>query len=305
MPTVTGYPPAVPTISGNALTIDLWLNSPARVQRSLERLTALRFLADRVFDTGPQATGGAVVYDQVVANDLFTDRDVEEIAPLGEVPLLTESAPTPKVAKTAAWGGAFEISVQQIRRNRIDIVRREFAKLANTVLRKVDAKALAEMDAAVTAGVSNTFGGASWSAGGTTDATLLGNIIDARGLIDNPDNGYMASILLLNPAQRDSIAKRPELLKLLTGIAGATIRQGIDITVGEIDGLSIFVSNRVTAGTAWIAQAGAIGGISDEAPLQTETIPLPKQRGVRIQAVREFAAYVDQPKAMVKLTGIS
>ncbi len=303
MPTLTPYPPSPATIDAQGrLTIDTWLRNPVRVQRRLEDLTRARFIADQFFATGPEAVGGAVLFDQVTAQDLFMARDVQQVAPGQEIPILTDEAPTPRLAAVAKWGGAVYITDEQRDRNQYDVAARQTAKLANTVLRKVDAVALATLEAAPI----NVEAGTSWALGSaTTDAAIVQQLIKARGLINNPDNGYEADIMLANPAQRDQIASRLELLKLLTGTAGPTLAEGIDRVVGRILGLDVFVSNRVPVGTIYIAQRRVIGGISNETPLRTEVIPERRSEKTWIQSTRRLVPYVTDPKAATKLVGIA
>lgn len=303
MPPLTPYPPAPPTIDGSGnITLGMWLAAPARVRRRLEDLTRARFIADQLFATGPAATGGAVVFDQVVTSDLYMSRDVQQIAPGQEIPILTDEAPVPKVAAVAKWGGADYITDEARDRNNFDVAARKTQKIANTVLRKVDAVAIATLDAAPL----NTSTGTSWAVGGaTTDQQILQQLIAARGLIDNPDNGYVADVALANPAERDKLASRIELLKLLTGMNAPVIAEGTDRVVARILGLDLFVSNRVPAGTIYIAQRRVIGGVSNETPLQTEVIPERRSQKTWIQSTRRLVPYVTDPKAATRLTGIA
>lgn len=302
-PLLTPYPPASPTIDANGnITLSTWLRTPTRVVRRLEDLTRARFIADQLFATGPEAVGGAVLFDQVIASDLFMARDVQQIAPGQEIPILTDEAPTPRLAAVAKWGGAVFITDEQRDRNAYDVAARQTTKLANTVLRKVDAVAIATLEAAPI----NAATGTSWAVGGTTtDAQILQQLIAARGLIDNPDNGYQADIMLGNPAERDKLASRIELLKLLTGANAPVIADGVDRVVARILGLDFFVSNRVPPGTIYIAQRRVIGGVSNETPLQTEVIPERRAQKTWIQSTRRLVPYVTDPKAATKLTGIA
>jgi hypothetical protein len=91
------HPLGPPTVTGATITVDSALKSPTRVTRTLMDLTLQRFFADRVFTNAGGVTGGAVIYDELIANDLYADRDIERVVAQGqpgqmrvEQPLATE-----------------------------------------------------------------------------------------------------------------------------------------------------------------------------------------------------------------------
>ena len=137
MPFSQTYPPAAPTITGDTITVAIWLADVPRVARVLNDLAQQRYISGRIFATGPRATGGAIIFDQVTTTDLFLGRDVEVIAPAQDFPILTDTAPTPLTAAVAKWGGRVFVSDEARDRNRMDVLRREMTKLSNTLVRKV------------------------------------------------------------------------------------------------------------------------------------------------------------------------
>src|SRR5436190_9267524 len=111
------HPLGPPTLTGTTMTIDSAVNAPTRVTRSLMDLTLQRFFADRVFTSAGGVSGGAVVYDEIVANDLYSDRDIQRVAPGDEFPLVTSSRRFPKVAEVEKWGGKFFVTIEARDRN--------------------------------------------------------------------------------------------------------------------------------------------------------------------------------------------
>jgi hypothetical protein len=75
------FPLASPTISGTTVTVDLALQQPTRITRRIADITLERFIATRIFAQGGGVSGGAVVFDQAVLNELYLTRDVEQRAP--------------------------------------------------------------------------------------------------------------------------------------------------------------------------------------------------------------------------------
>lgn len=297
MPTpVTPYPVAAPTISGNAITLDLFLRTPARVTRVLTNLALQRFVADLIFGNGPQATGGAVMYDQLSDNDLFLLRDVQQIAPGGEYPILTDEAPIPKVAAVSKWGGRVFVTDEARDRNAFDVARRQLTKLMNTIVRKVDTVAIAALAASPT----RTFVGSDWTSASAD--TIIANLINAAGLVNNPDLGYVVDTVLLNPIQADELLMNKDFRAALQAASPTSILR--DGTLGRMLNMDFYKSNRVAAGTAWIVQKGQIGGISDEVPMATKTYRQEDSDKTWIQGARRVVPYVTDPLAAVAVSGI-
>lgn len=296
MPYSTTYPPGPPSIANDLLTVSIYLANVPRVQRIIDDLTLNRFIADRLYAPGPIATGGAVLYDQVSAGDFFLARDVEKIMPGQEYPILTDTAPTPKIAAVDKWGGQVFITDEQRDRNQINVFQRETRKLANTVVRKVDTIALAVLAAAPL----NTFSGSDWTA--ATGATMIANLIDAASLINDPDMGYVADLVILNPVQFNELLKNKDFRDAMqANNENSMLRDGV---VGDFLNMTFARSNRVTAGTGFVAASRMVGAISDEVPLNTVVY---REEGIDstfIKSSRRLVPYVTDPKAAVAISGI-
>src|SRR3954469_22697122 len=118
MPVATvAHPLGPPVISGTTITVDTMLNQPTRVTRMIMDLTLQRFIADRVFASAGGVSGGAVVYDQAILNELYTDRDVQRVAPGEEFPIITSSRQAPKLAQVEKWGGKVFVTDEARDRN--------------------------------------------------------------------------------------------------------------------------------------------------------------------------------------------
>lgn len=299
MPDLLPYPPSAPMISGSNITVDAFLADVARVNRTVNRLANQRFVADVIFGEGPQATGGAVIYDQVTASDLFLARDVQEIAPGAEFPILSDTVPTPKVAAVTKWGGRLFITDEQRDRNRIDVLRRVMTKLTNTIVRKVDAVAIATLEAANTAALTLTYGGADWT---NTANSVFAQLAQLHLLVDQLDMGYELDTLLINPTQGADLLSRDDIRNAFTDSGrDAIVRNG---TIGRLSRFDIIQTNRITAGTGWAVQRRMVGGISEETPLRARSYYEEKNERTWVQGSRRLVPYITDPKAAVKLTGI-
>lgn len=299
MPPVTAYPPAPPTINGENITVSVFLNNPARVERAIRDLSKERFIADRIFTGGPTASAGAVVYDQVTENDLYTERDVQEITPISEFPILNGAEPVPLVALVKKWGGSVLLSYEAVRRNRKDLLRRELIRLRNTIVRKVDTVAVATLDAAP---IQTDTVAAPWSGG---SAAIIEDIEGAKSIIEGVDMGYVADLVLLNPLEALAVRTDEDIRQALPRESRANnLIDGRATDLDGILGLNWFVSNRVPAGTVRVLDSRMLGGISDEIPgPYSRVINEEKREAWRIMAARVPTMYVTDPKAAVRLTG--
>lgn len=293
----TGYSPAPPSISGSAITLETWLNNPARVQKAITDLTAERFLADRIYATGPQATAGAVVYDQVTEAELYTTRDVQAIGEGAAFPMLGTGEGAPKVALVTKWGGALPFSYEAIRRDRRDLLGRGLTRLRNTIVRKVDAVGMAALNAAP---VHTMAASGDW----TTAATdIISDVETARSTVEEADLGYEITAAIINPAQALDFRKDADIRAALPRETPAANMLGARDLSGFLRIPNWYVSNRQTAGTVHLLAEGEIGGISDELPLYSRTIDEQMRERYVVQAARIPVPYVTDPKAAIKVTG--
>ena len=292
----TPYPQAAPTISGQNVTVSAFLRTPARVQRAIENLAALRFIADVIFGAGPAATGGSVIYDQVLGQDaLFTERDVQEIEPGSEFPILNTGESTPLVAVARKWGGEVMITDEAVRRDARDRLAREMTRLRNTIVRKVDTVAMAVLRAAPHLALAAT---ADW---GTTPGAAITDLGRIAHAVSSLDMGYEVDTVFLNPAQeldlmldekiRTALPRESSTVPIATG------------KLGRLMGMDFIVSNRLNPGEVLGVDRGMPGGISDEVPLYARPIYDERRETTFIHGARVAVPYVTDPKAVVILTG--
>jgi len=293
------YAPLVPTVDANGIigNLEFWLNQPARVQRVARSLVNQRFVADVIFGTGPQASGGAVMYDQVTENDLYLTRDVQEIQAGADYPVLTDEAPTPKMAAVKKWGGRVFVTDEDRDRNAYNVVTRELTKLGNTVIRKVDGVAIASLLAAPI--LSDV--GTDWSDPVAGDP--IGDIVNGRQLSNALDMGYELDTVLINSQEEASLLGIKTFRESLSDPSKDAIVRGANL--GKVMRMDFIVSNRITPGEAIILERGTVGGISNEVPYQTKTYREEGADKTWVQGSRRVVPYVTDPKAVVRLTGLA
>lgn len=294
MPTApVAHPLGPPSLSGSDITVDLMLNQPTRITRMIMDLTLQRFIADRIFASAGGVTGGAVVYDQATENELYASRDVERVAPGAEFPLITSERLVPKVAEVEKWGGKTFITDEARERNQSVVFTNHMRQIANTIVRKINQRAIEELEASITL-TSQKFDGNDWgdvtTAGTSADSAEkypLRDFAHADALAEQDELGISYNLLLLNPQEY-------EQLVILYGVAG------LRSLLADI-GKSVYVSNRVTAGTGYFIAEGQVGELRTEKPLGTETWREEKTERTWVQSSVRPVMYVTNPYAVLKV----
>lgn len=297
-PGVIYNPLAPPTVSGTTFTVDFALNNPTRViTPMLIDLTLQKFFVDRVFASGGGVTGGAVIYNELEANDLYASRDVQRIAPGAEFPIITFQRRVPKVAAVEKWGGKFPFTWEARDRNDSVQFANAVRQLANTIVRKINQRGVAILDAFITAN-SRTIAGVSWGAvvtGGSSQtnhtgwpARDLGKLLQTA---ETDEMGQRFNLIIMNPVD----------YFVLFSIYG----DKLDALLASFD-ISIFVTNRVAAGAFYAVAENQVGEMRLEQPLQTRSWD--DADGIEqtwIQSSVRPVMFANNAFAVLKVTGIT
>ena len=295
------YPPPSPTAAGSLITVDAFLQDPLRVYKVISDLTLQRFVADMIYSPGGTATGGAVIFDQVIANRLFMTRDVQSITPGSEFPILTDEQDVPLVARTVKWGGAAVITYEERDRDRRDILRRELTKLRNTIVRKVDAVAVATIRAAP---IQSVVASAPWSGGSASAGKIFDDIMTGLTVIDKLDMGYRLDTALISPTTELRLVTNGNLRDQIWKSRGVVTSPLASGRLEGLLGLTYYVSNRISDGEVILLPSQQAGSISDEKPLYTRVVDQPERERILIMGARLTVPYVTDPLSVVRITGI-
>ncbi|HEU5046148.1 MAG TPA: major capsid protein [Nocardioidaceae bacterium] len=302
-PNPVAHPLAAPTITGTDITVDLMLDQPTRVTSYLMDITLQRFLLDRLFTSPGGVSGGAVVYDVMQENDLYSDRDVQPIAPGGEFPVVTSHRLAPRVAEVEKYGGKFFFTDEARDRNDQTAFRNEATRLGNTIVRKLNTRAVAVLEDAIAnnGGFSN-FVGNDWAtaipngSNPTPPAeTPAADFAMAQLMADQRELGIQYNVALVNPAQLNA------LRLFYTGTGNSN---GLETMLSDNGYDEVFASNRVPAGTAYFVAEGQLGEMRLEKPLATETWREPENERTWVQSGVRPVMFVNNAFAVVKATGL-
>lgn len=294
---VPQHPLDPPTLSGNRITVDLMLNAPTRITRFIRDLTLQRFIADRIFTSAGGVTGGAIVYDQATANELYPTRDPQQVAPGTEFPLAGDDRPVPKVAPVEKYGQKAFITFEARDRNDAQYFQRQLTKIGNGIVRKINARAIEVLEAAVTEHSRST-PGQDWS-----DVTLEGNSPTAAA--DRPTADFAAAWLSAETDELgvvyDTWIVNPQELANLVIAYGDKLN-----AVLESSGVrEMYASNRVTAGTAYAVAAKQVGEMRLEQPMRTVRWTEEKTEREWVQTSVRPVMVVTDPFSVLKFTGLA
>jgi hypothetical protein len=289
-PLAPSHPFGPPVVSGTTVTVDQMLKSPTRITRMIMDITRERFIADRIFASGGGVTGGAVVYDQAQANEMYLGRDVEQIAVGSEFPLVTSDQLAPQTALVEKWGGkTFIFDEARDRNDTVGFVK-VIRQLANTITRKLNQRAIAELEKALV-GAGRTVTGNNWATyNPELTAPALSPAYDfgrADMQATNEEMGVNYNLWLINP--QEALA--------LTAIYGPAISSP---AMPEF-----YSSPRVLPGTAYVIEAGQVGQMRIEKPLYTTTWREEKVERTWTQSGVRPLWFVDDLFRILKFVGLA
>lgn len=295
------HPLGPPSISGTDLTVDVALQQPTRITRTIEDLTLQKFLVDKVFTNGGGVSNGAVLYDIAEENELYLTREVEPIAPGGEYPIVDGARRAPAIAEVEKWGGKMFITDEARDRNEAALFARKIRQLGNTIVRRNNTNTMAVLDAAVSKW-SRTMEGTNWQAVKTAGSEAssaqkwpLADLAHVSAQAEIDEKGIEFNLMILNPQE----------FQAGTAIYGGS--GGFTSVLREM-GYDYFVSNRQTAGKAKVVAAGQVGQYRVEQPITSVTYRSgdgeDTDRTWTKSSVRPVQ-FVDNPYAIVELTKLA
>lgn len=292
-----------PTISGTTITVDSLTRPVTRIPAQIFELVSRNqgYFADRIFRGGPVVVGGAVVYQEVLPTDLFLDptQSLRPRAPGSEAPNVGALRPVEKIARPESLSGWFEVHDEQRRRNEASTITTLITRIANTFADRMQTRALAVANAAVTTwgrtAASVGWAAAAAAAGGTVNVARTTQPQATFALMlrtfENDRTGQRPNVVVLNPTDAFN-------LRLIVGpdnIGAFLANYGID---------EMLVSPAQTAGTALFLVRGGIGYILFEKALATEYVREGK-RFTDVYVSEATPVFVAQDaSAVLALTGI-
>jgi hypothetical protein len=304
------------------LTVQALLKSPELLSRELINLVYKRLVADRLFVAGTpeQVAGGAMRYQEL--ESIFVDDDPSEIAEGADFPL-TDWSEAVKTEPVRQYGYSTRITNLAIRRNQRDMVQRGLVKLANRLVRFIDAKAMANLENTTKyPAIQTQAASAVWTTAGTDIKGDIGKGQELLELKDNGYNGFSGATLVVHTKRRDDFFNNTGLLALLP--RESREQQILTGRMPTFMGLrEIIFTPQITETVGILIDTSIAGTIADELPDASEQWasydPGPGFKTIyvkvegdgkpevhkRVSAGRWPAIALTQPDAVVKFTGIA
>lgn len=282
----------IPELDGRRLTVDVALKQPNILRSRIAALADDQILLPKMFHPlGSKVDAGGLLYSVVQASDFFTT-DVEKRTPGAEYRVVEGVDPEPKLALVADWGGKYQITDEQRRRNDVSYLDQQTTQLVNTITRKLD---VAAMQAIAAAGVGTIVPASNWE-----DLVFVGpldqitpsadrptaHLAEAQELADLEELGVTLDLLVVHPTQAR---------QLRTAYA-----EGLDDMLKSA-GLEMFANPRIPQGEAYVVEKGMVGTIGFEAPLTVEVYDDRSTRSTWVQAYAVPAFAVDRPYAAKRI----
>ena len=305
---------------GPKLTVSEMLEDPTFIpQRVVDGMQG-QFLEDLFFRQAESNKG--VVAFREAAGQYLAD-DAEEIAEFGEIPVSAPELGQLRAAYGIKSGEAIRISYEMRNENKVDQVNRHIQALEKTMIRHGIQATLGVFKSAK---VQELQVSSQWTGGDPVK-----DVFDAVELVQsahedddlNRQFDYEPNTILLHPASYTKLVRNEQMQKYYIGNAALDnpifLDQNGDSIFGGLRNTELFGTLRVATsrlieqGTAYVFEAQGVGFKSDTMPL-TAT-PMYSEGGDsqlggptmswRSDLVRKRAIAVDNPKAIVKLTGIA
>lgn len=292
------YPLGTPSVSGNSYTVDLMLKEPTRINAYVSNVALYGYFAERIFNNGGGVSGGALLYTQLTKNDLFPSRRAQTVSPGAEIPEVTFDRPAPKTAQVEKIGGRFPVTYEARDRNDLSAVQNEGTKLGNDIRDQLHTRALAELDANITAiGSDVQVTGTSWAdAAALTLTTTANNLLPAADFAElqkraaNQRLGTNFNLLIVNPQEAANF-------DIIYGGQGQSVLARY--------GMEMIATPLVAAGTAYAVQEGQVGQVRYEQPLMTTSYEEKSNERFWVQSTVRAVYAVTNPYNAVKLTGLA
>jgi hypothetical protein len=309
MATSLQFPPAAPTLSGDIVSANRFLNNTPWLMRALRSIADQMFISPQLLKGQYYTTSGSIGYQQ--NETIYADRAPSAVNPGAEYPQTPISLGTAQLANTVKWGEDGPVTDEAINRFQIDAVRDALIKLANSMIQQIDSVALSAISSAVT---QNTACIKSWT-GSAGAPSILRDVLLAVQSIKNLKQGYNPDTVLVDLTTWAYAISDPTLSLLIPREARDTPVFTGQMT--KIAGMNWVTSpNLPTNGVATIVDSNLFGGFVDEllpAPgymrddngIQMKSIREDKVDQYLVRARRITVPIVREPAAAWKITGVA
>ena len=299
---------AYTSLDGPRITVDALLKDPLNIPALVLSMMDQKFIVDAVLRPGGLAESGAVRYWE--STPMFADDTPEIRAEFAEVPVVPTSVGTPRVVFAHERAMAIMVSDEMRRRRVVDPVNQQLTQVQNTMVYSWNNAFFSAVIANAnvqTLAVSNA-----WA---TTNATIRADIANAVSMIETAQVasslgfqqplGFEADTMIIGYGTKNTLLQSDSFAKPYLGDIASENLQYTGVLPNKIFNLDVLLTHQMPAGNAIIMQRGRAGFVADELPMQATPLYRDEPRKAsRSDVQRASAVGLDQPKAIVVLTGI-
>lgn len=297
----------------NAPTVKQYLKEPTLIRDAINDLATDQFITESLFTQGYNAQGGAVKYMQEAVKKYveegYDPAEDFSIAEGTEFHQVYQTEPAEVVEKVKKYALEGWITFEDEERNQLGSLARLTKRMMNTMVKYFDSTALNLLATHSSIPNQARSGGAGNQWSNTANTTIIDDIMIAADTVNNyQDADYTANTLVVSQTVYSWMRRNKALQDLFDNpnlpAAASDLRFGGQIS--QLAGIPLLVSPFMRNDMAFVMERGAVGGIADEVPLTL----LPIERVARferiyVRAKRLTVAFVSDPNAMVRITGIN
>lgn len=298
--------------TGTSITVDEMVKDPTWIpQRTLETLDGA-FLEDLIFRNGGTNQGSVAFRENAAA--LLND-EAENVAEGAEIPVANMNLGKARVAVGQNNKLGIRVTRQMITRNSVDAVTMQQTALQNTI---IATGIKATINAFEAADVPEIAAESAWTEDGSKPDELIFDAIEHITSAKTDRDGeegyfnYSPDTLVISPTRYNRLLRNERIQKLFIGDNASANPLYTGIAPRQMFNLNVATSRYIAEDEAYVLESGVAGFISTEDPLQMT--PMYEEGGAsgsggpnqtwRSDAFRARIIAVDNPQAVVKLTGI-
>ena len=299
---------------GDRLTVSEMMKVPTYIPEIILEELDGEFLEEAIFRNGG-TNEGVVAYREAAAP--FLNDDAEDVAEFAEIPV--SDLNTGKLRSIIGLKNALGVRVsrEMIKFNKGDMVGQQITALRNTMKLNGINATLAAFRAA---DVPSLAVSKAWT---SSDADPLRDLFQAKRLVSTagPEGrtvgpralfGYTADTIVANEATVAAALFSEKVQRFYVGNIAAENPLYKGVTSQSMAGLRVVTSEFMPEGEAYVLQSGTAGFISEADPLTVSEMYSESgengfggsRQSFRTDVFRNRIIAVDNPKAVVKLTGI-
>jgi hypothetical protein len=223
---------------------------------------------------------------------------VQNVEPGAEFPLVTFDRPTPLVKQVEKFGGKFFVTDEARDRNDPMMLQQGSQRLANTINRRIHTNAVNEIDAQITA-LAGSRRPRPVTTGRPPSRVVRRSPTRQHGRPPTSPRCNCWRIRRSWESQFDTWILNPVNANEFKIAYGNEWRSVLDDS-----GISFVVTNRVTAGTAYVFESGQVGQMRFEKPLSTETWREQPTQRTWVQSDVRPVFVITNPYSIAKVTGL-